>query len=117
MIDLQTAVGSMVTFLLSGGPEAINELIKGVVVGGAQDASDLWHQVFRKRPESKALAERLAHDPQDTDARTQIQQSLEHVFREHPELLQRAGNIQIIRADDGSVAAGEISGSTITINN
>lgn len=119
MLDLQTIVSTLMTLLLYGGADAAKELINGAVVNGAVEASKTWRALMREEPETRPLADRVAQDPNDDTARAELQALLERVLTEHPEL-RPTGDITVttgdIKADDGSVAAGVVTGN-ITINN
>ncbi|WP_058555526.1 hypothetical protein [Thiohalocapsa sp. ML1] len=119
MLDLQTIVSTLMTLLLYGGADAAKELINGVVVNGATEASKTWRALMRKEPEAYPLADRVAQDPDNDAAASELRILLERVLTEHPEL-RPTGDITVtagdIKADHGSVAAGVVTGN-ITINN
>jgi hypothetical protein len=120
MIDLQTAVEALMTLVLSNGADAAKALFKGMVVKGAEQASEAWRRVFEREPEAYPLADRVARNPEDTAQAQALRDLLERVLAEHSELLPpggltvRTGDIQ---ADRGSVGAGVIQGSTLHITN
>jgi hypothetical protein len=120
MLELQNAVGSMMEFLLNGGAAAAKDLLKGMVVKGAVDVSKLWHEVFQKDTKTKQLVDRLAQDPQDLSAQTELRALLEDMLRQHPGLRQQAQKVikakKTINAINGSVAAETINNTIITIN-
>jgi hypothetical protein len=68
MLDLQTIVSSLMTLLLYGGADAAKELIKGVVVTNAVEASKTWHDLMLAAPATYPLADRTARDPNDDAA-------------------------------------------------
>jgi hypothetical protein len=118
MLDLQTIVSTLMTLLLYGGADAAKELIKGVVVNGATEASKTWHELMLAAPEAYPLADRVARDPDDDAVATELRILLERVLEAHPELRPR-GDISFTTGDitaDHGVAGGVITGN-ITINN
>lgn len=114
MIDLQTIVSSLMTLLFYGGADAAKELIKGVVVNSATEASQAWRELMLAEPEVYLLADRVARAPEDDAAADELRATLERVLSEHPDLLPK-GDITVttgdITAEDGSVAAAVINGS------
>ncbi len=120
MIDLQTAVGSLVTLLLSGGPDAAKDLVKGIAVKGADGLSKLWREIFAEKPETYPLADKVAATPQDAEAQQALRAVVEEMLKQRPEWLQQIQqNVATgdITAESGGVAAGVVSDSTITIKN
>lgn len=119
MIDLQNAVQSLMMLILSGGADAAKGLFTGMVMKEAEQASQLWREVFARQPEAYPLADRVAREPQDQALRDKLSGTVERALRENPELQQRAQVLVTggIKAEEGSVAAAVISGSTVTINN
>lgn len=119
MLDLQTIVSSLMTLLLYGGADAAKELIKGVVVNSATEASRTWHELMLAEPEVYPLADRVARAPADEAAAAALSATLERVLTAHPELMPK-GDITVtvgsVSADRGSVAAGVIEGH-VTIDN
>lgn len=120
MIDLQTIVSTLMTLLLYGGADAAKELLKGVVVNNAVEASQAWRELMLAEPAVYPLADRVARAPEDDVAKVELRAALERVFAEHPELMPK-GDLQVttgdITADNGSLAAGMVTGSTVTIHN
>lgn len=116
MVDLQTIVLSLMTLLLNGGADAAKELIKGAVVNNVTDISRTWQALMHEEPELYPLADRYARAPDDAAARDALKALLEQVLSANPDLLP-AGGFTAISADHGSVAAREISHSTISITN
>ena len=120
MIELQAAVDTMMTMIVSGGAEAAKELFTGMALSGAKEVSRAWHDLFAEAPDAYPLADRVARDPTDPDLEADLRALLERVLREHPELRPSVGQaVQTgdIRAEHGSVAAAVIQGSTLTIDN
>lgn len=121
MLDLQTVVGSLVTLLLVGGPDAAVELIKGSTVNAAVETSNLWRRIFTHEPDSYSLANRVAKDKQDETAQKQLRAFLESTFKAHPELLQgnhiEEINIHKVSAKNGGVAVGVSIGGQIHQHN
>lgn len=117
MLDLQTIVSTLMTLVLYGGADAAKELIKGVVVRNATEASRTWHELMLAEPEVYPLADRVARAPTDETAVAELRVTLERLLTEHPELVPK-GNVTVgdISADRGSVAAGVIGGN-VTMDN
>ena len=118
MIDIQTAVNSLMTLLLSGGAEAAIELSKNVVIGGVKDVSKLWRNIFSEQPESYPLANQVAKRPEDESLQQQLRVLLEKTLSEHPELIQDISiesiNIDKVEAKNGSIAVGVNIGGKIS---
>ena len=120
MINLQATVNSLMTLLLNGGTDAAIELFKGMVVNGAEAVSKIWRDIFSEKPESYPLADRVARNPEDPSARQELRALLEKMLAQRPELLEQVQQTIItgdIKADQGSVAAGVIQDSDVTIKN
>ncbi len=119
MIDLQTIVSSLMTLLLYGGADAAKDLIKGVVVNKATEASQAWRGLMLAEPDVYPLADRVAKAPGDTAAVEALRALLERVLTEHPGLVPK-GDIAVttgdLHAEGGSVAAAVVSGK-VSIEN
>ncbi len=113
MIEAQTAIDDLMKAIMSGGTDAVAELVKGGVINGWQEATKLWQQVFLKRPEAQLLADRAVRAPDDQSAQDALRKLLLEVLDQHPELYRG----DQISAGDGSVAAKNIIHSTVTVNN
>lgn len=120
MIDMQLAVGSLMTLLLDGGASAAKELIKGVAVKGAVTLSKVWQEILTDEPKAHALADRVAKEPDNASANQELRSLLEACLKARPELVQQAEhaiNIGEITATDGGVAVGVMNGGQITVTN
>ena len=114
MIELQTAVATLMTLLMNGGPEAAEVLVKGMVLKGAKEASQLWKKVFEEAPEAPLLAGRVARGPCNVDDQQALERLLSKALSEHPEWWQgeriAMGNVT---ANNGGIAVGVAINSTI----
>ncbi|MES9855905.1 MAG: hypothetical protein ABW166_04785 [Sedimenticola sp.] len=113
MIEVQTAIDELMKAMMSGGTNAVADIVKGGMISGWEKTTELWKQIFSKNEEAKLLADRAVRAPDDLSAQDELRKLLLEVLEQHPELHQGIN----ISADHGSVATKEISGSTITINN
>lgn len=86
----------------------------------AEAVSKIWRDIFSEKPESYPLADRVARDPEDSSAYEELRALLEKVPAQRPELLEQVQQRFIMgdmKADKGSVAAGVIQHSNVTIKN
>ncbi|MEJ1295991.1 MAG: hypothetical protein RPU64_16050 [Candidatus Sedimenticola sp. (ex Thyasira tokunagai)] len=113
MIEVQTAIDELMKAMMSGGANAVTDIVKGGVIGGWEKTTELWKQIFSANEEAKLLADRAVRAPDDQSAQEALRKLLMEVLKQHPELHPGIN----ISADHGSVAAEEITNTTITINN
>lgn len=119
MINLQTIIDSLIKLLINGGVAAATDLIKGVILKGAEQLSEIWQKIFKEKPESKDLVLEVSKEPNNETAKNKLQALLKEVLAQNPELLQQVHHsvkTGDINASEGGVAGAVISGN-FKINN
>lgn len=121
MVDLQTAVSSLMEFAFSGGEGAMQELLKGTVVNSATGLTKVWQDIFDKESSSKDLVVQLQTDNSNKALQLGLKAIITQVLTENPEILERekaSFNLQNIRVDnvkakDGGIAIGVMTGGEV----
>ena len=117
LVDIPTVVGALVTFFASGGTDAAVEIIKGITVNGALKLAEIKDELMCKPEVIQAVAE--YQKTPDEEFKAQLEAILSKALEQHPAFYEQT-NIQVqgdITAEKGSLAAAEIKGSTINLNN
>ena len=119
MIEIQTAISSLLGLLETGGTEAAVDIIKGTVIKGAEGVCKLWRDIFASKPDSYPLADQVARNPKDQAKLRRLRHMLEETLQKHPELLQSneigTVNIKEVKAKNGGVAIGVNVGGQINL--
>jgi len=116
IMDISTAVGTLVTYFTMGGNDAAIELIKGIAVNSSLKLVELKDELLGE-PEVIQAVEEFQQNPVDTNLKSQLENILNTALEQHPAFQQ---GIQVqgdINAEKGSVAAAVIQNSTIKITN
>ena len=118
LIDIPTVVNALVSFFTMGGTAAALDIAKGVLGNVAIKINDfikLKDELLQMQDVAEQI-KAMRENPQDNDMQEQLKEMLTQKLEQHPTFQQNVEVHGDIKADNGSVAGGVISGN-VTINN
>jgi ubiquitin len=118
LIDIPTTVNALVSFFALGGTEAALDIVKGVLTNVSLKVADfikLKDELFQMQDVAEQIRV-FQQDPQNDDMQAQLREMLTQKLEQHPTFQQNVEVHGDVKADNGSVAGGVISGD-VTINN
>ena len=118
LIDIPTTVSALVSFFTMGGTAAALDIAKGVLGNVAIKINDfikLKDELLQMQDVAEQI-KAMRENPQDNDMQEQLKEMLTQKLEQHPTFQQNVEVHGDIKADNGSVAGGVISGN-VTINN
>ena len=122
MVDLQTAVSTLMEFALNDGDSAMKDLLKGVAVNSATGLVKVWQDIFAKDDNSKDLIIKL-QDEDNPALRTDVEAIISKVLEDNPHILkqmtlnQQNIDIKEVKAKKGGIAIGGMNDSKLKVIN